>query len=266
MGRKSIAQQFENLEAAGDKAFIAYIMAGDGGLLNLKDQILQLESAGVSIVELGIPFSDPVADGPAIQEAGKRALAEGVTLKEVLTAVAGFKDEINIPIVIMTYANPVLRLGVGNFAVLCKEASISGVIIPDVPYEESAEFEVPLKDVDIALIRFVTLTSSKARMEEVLKTAEGFVYAVTVNGTTGVRDGFDDSLGAHLEAVRQVSPVPVCAGFGIKTREQAREIGAHCDGVIVGSRIVELLHAGQAEKIADLIPESAGIEKVRQID
>lgn len=259
MGRKSIAQQFEHLEAAGDKAFIAYIMAGDGGLSNLKDQILQLESAGVSIVELGIPFSDPVADGPAIQEAGKRALAEGVTLKDVLTAVAGFKDEVNIPIVIMTYANPVLRLGVGHFAALCEEAGISGVIIPDVPYEEAAEFEVPLKRLDIALIRFVTLTSSKARMEEVLKTAEGFVYAVTVNGTTGVRDGFDESLGAHLEAVRRVSPVPVCAGFGIKTREQAEEIGAHCDGVIVGSRIVELMHAGQAEKIADLIPGSGRI-------
>ncbi|WP_342388631.1 tryptophan synthase subunit alpha [Salinicoccus bachuensis] len=254
MSRMELEKAFGTLKAQDEKAFIAYIMAGDGGLQNLKGQIQSLEAAGVSIVELGIPFSDPVADGPAIQAAGQRALAQGVTLEKVLAELARIRQEVSIPVVIMTYANPVLRLGADRFATLAHEAGVSGVIIPDVPLEEEKEFGAPLAKYDIAMIRFITLTSSEARIKEVIEGAEGFIYAVTVNGTTGVRDGFEDSLYDHLEKISRASDVPVCAGFGINDAQQAEKIGAHCDGVIVGSRIVNLLNAGRAEEIKSLIP------------
>lgn len=257
MSKFMIEEKFNTLRKQGEKAFIAYIMAGDGGLSRLKDQILTLEASGVSIVELGIPFSDPVADGPAIQAAGQRALAEGVTLEGVLTELAEIKSEISIPIVIMSYANPVLRLGPDKFAALAHTAGVSGVILPDVPLEQEAEFGAPLAKYDIASIRFVTLTSSKERIREVTAEAEGFVYAVTVNGTTGVREGFDTSLYEHLERITEGSNAPVCAGFGISTREQAKQVGAACDGVIVGSRIVNLLHEGKSGEIKEIVPQKS---------
>ncbi len=250
-----IEETFNKLKEKDEKAFIAYIMAGDGGLSELKKQILTLEASGVSIVELGIPFSDPVADGPAIQAAGQRALGDGVTLQAVLEALAEIKAEISIPVVIMSYANPVLRMGPDRFAELSHEAGVSGVILPDVPLEQESEFGAPLAKYDIANIRFVTLTSSEDRIREVTAEAEGFVYAVTVNGTTGVRQGFDDSLYEHLARISEVSNALVCAGFGISTREQAAEVGAACDGVIVGSRIVNLLHEGRDDEIKALVPK-----------
>jgi len=262
MSKFKMEDTFNRLEAKDEKAFIAYIMAGDGGLSDLGRQIRDLESAGVSIVELGIPFSDPVADGPEIQAAGRRALAEGVTLEAVLLELARIKAEISIPVVIMSYANPVLRLGTKKFARLAHEAGVAGVILPDVPFEQEGEFGEPLAKYDIANIRFVTLTSSPERIREVTETAEGFVYAVTVKGTTGVRDGFDDSLYDHLSRITEVSNAPVCAGFGISTQEQAARVGAACDGVIVGSRIVNLLHEGKADEISQIVPQKSVLEKV----
>ncbi|MCG1010070.1 tryptophan synthase subunit alpha [Salinicoccus sp. ID82-1] len=259
MSRMKMEQTFESLGNEGKKAFIAYIMAGDGGLENLKHQMLSLEAAGASVIELGIPFSDPVADGPVIQAAGQRALAEGVTLRGILEELARIKDDISIPVVLMTYANPVLRLGADTFAEMSDEAGVSGVIMPDVPLEESGEFEVPLRRYDITMIRFITLSSSEERIKEVMEGAEGFIYAVTVRGTTGARAGFDASLYDHLESISKMTDVPVCAGFGIGSREQAEAVGSHCDGVIVGSRIVELMHENNIEEIEALIPENADI-------
>lgn len=254
MTKQKLADAFKRVEDAGKKAFTAYIMAGDGGLHTLKDTILLLEHSGVTVVELGIPFSDPVADGPVIQEAGKRALKENVTLSGVLAELSSFKDDISIPVVIMTYANPVFNLGAEVFAERCAEAGVSGVIIPDVPMEEEAEFKGPLSEQDIALIRFVTLTSTDERIEETVKDAEGFVYAVTVNGITGARAGFAGDLQAHLSKIAAKSPVPVLAGFGVSSKEQAEQLGAACGGVIVGSKIVQLLHEGKGSDIKQLIP------------
>ncbi|AKG73320.1 tryptophan synthase subunit alpha [Salinicoccus halodurans] len=267
MSKFLIEETFSALKEKDEKAFIAYIMAGDGGLSELKNQILTLEASGVSIVELGIPFSDPVADGPSIQAAGQRALARGVTLEAVLEELARIKSEISIPVVIMTYANPVLRLGPDKFADLAHAAGVSGVILPDVPLEQEDEFGAPLAKYDIVNIRFVTLTSSGERIREVTGEAEGFVYAVTVNGTTGAREGFDETLYGHLEHITEVSNAPVCAGFGIGTREQAEAVGAACDGVIVGSRIVNLLHEGKAEEIKGIIPRksAAGSQSSKNI-
>lgn len=254
MTKFKMAEAFQRVNDQGKKAFTAYIMAGDGGLHTLKDTILLLEQSGVTVIELGIPFSDPVADGPVIQEAGQRALKEKVTLTEILHELASFKEEIQVPIVIMTYANPVFKIGADRFADLCDTAGVSGVIIPDVPMEEEAEFKEPLAKHNIAMIRFVTLTSSSERIAETVKDAEGFIYAVTVNGITGARAGFAGDLNAHLSRIAEQSPVPVLAGFGVSSKEQAETLGAACGGVIVGSKIVQLLHEGKGSEIKQLIP------------
>ncbi|MFJ7935354.1 tryptophan synthase subunit alpha [Sporosarcina sp. NPDC096371] len=226
----------------GDKAFVPYIMAGDGGLKALKEQILFLQEVGVTAIELGIPFSDPVADGPVIQEAGERALAHGVTLRKVLKELTHFIDEVTVPLVIMTYLNPVLSYGIQEFIKDCGDGGVSGLIIPDLPLEESELLRDALVDSEVALIQLVSLTSPPERIEKITAAGEGFIYAVTVNGITGVRDGFGDDLQTHLEGLKAVSPVPVLAGFGISTPEQVRTIGAFADGVIVGSAIVDAFH------------------------
>jgi tryptophan synthase alpha chain len=240
----------------GDKAFVPYIMAGDGGLDTLKRKILFLQGVGVTAIEIGIPFSDPVADGPVIQEAGERALAHGVTLRSVLKELASFTEEVTVPLVIMTYLNPILRYGIDEFVKDCRGSGVSGLIVPDLPLEESELLRIPLAESDIALIPLVSLTSPPERIRKITAAGEGFVYAVTVNGITGVRDGFDDNLAAHLEQLKEISPVPVLAGFGISTPEQVQSISELADGVIVGSAIVDALHRQDLKTVEALVTAS----------
>ncbi|CAM3190892.1 tryptophan synthase subunit alpha [Filibacter tadaridae] len=226
----------------GEKAFIPYIMAGDDGLHTLKDNLLFLQEAGVTAIEIGIPFSDPVADGPVIQQAGERALAHGVTLRSVVEELTAIGNEIRIPLIIMTYLNPVLRYGIGEFVEDCRRIGLGGLIIPDLPLEESGLLRSALDGSGIALVPLVSLTSPNERIQKITATGEGFIYAVTVNGITGVRNEFEDNLALHFEHLKAVSPVPVLAGFGISTPEQVRAIGGLADGVIVGSAIVDAFH------------------------
>lgn len=237
----------------GGKAFIPYIMAGDGGLSKLKETILFLQRAGVTAIELGIPFSDPVADGPVIQAAGERALADGVTLRKVLQEVATFQDEVNVPLVIMTYLNPVLRYGIPAFVEDCKKSGIKGLIIPDLPLEESSLLTEKLQGTGIGLVQLVSLTSPLERLQRIVEASEGFVYAVTVNGITGEREAFADHLADHFAQLKKVSSLPVLAGFGISTPAQVRSMGALSDGVIVGSAIVDALHRQDFDKVTALI-------------
>ncbi|MBE3102887.1 MAG: tryptophan synthase subunit alpha [Bacilli bacterium] len=248
--------------ATGGRAFIPYIMAGDGGLSKLRKQLLFLQEAGATAVELGIPFSDPVADGPTIQEAGKRALAEGITLRGVLEEIGRLQNEVTIPIVLMTYLNPVFQYGIEAFAKTCAEVGVSGLIVPDLPLEESAIVHDEFIKYDLALIQLVSLTSPQDRIERIAKASEGFLYAVTVTGITGARAEFALNIGEHLAKLKELSSVPVMAGFGISTPEQVREMGKLADGVIVGSRIVDALHAGDLESIRELIAASKGVEIV----
>lgn len=237
----------------GGKAFVPYIMAGDGGIEKLKRDILFLQESGVTAIELGIPFSDPVADGPVIQVAGERALAHGVTLRKILQAIRAFKDDVTVPLVLMTYLNPILRYGIDQFVADCIDAEVSGIIVPDLPLEESALLKPALEEGEIALIPLVSLTSPAERIKEIVAESEGFIYAVTVNGITGVRDGFGNELASHLQTLKDMSPVPVLAGFGISTAEQVQGIGASVDGVIVGSAIVQALHEEDYEKVKVLV-------------
>ncbi|WP_459500795.1 tryptophan synthase subunit alpha [Bacillus sp. C1] len=249
MGVERITAAFRN----GKKAFIPYVMGGDGGLEKLKEQICFFDRAGASVIEIGIPFSDPVADGPTIQRAGKRALDNGTTLEGIFEALAEVRKEVNIPFVLMTYLNPVLAFGKERFIGRCLESGIDGIIVPDLPYEEQEIMAPLLRDANIALIPLVTITSPVERIEKITSEAQGFVYAVTVAGVTGVRQGFRQELHSYLEKVKEHVHLPVVAGFGIATSEHIEEMISACDGVVVGSKVIELLEAEAHEEICGLI-------------
>ncbi|MEB2279127.1 tryptophan synthase subunit alpha [Lysinibacillus xylanilyticus] len=255
----TLQQAIEEAKIAGNKAFIPYIMAGDGGLETLKPTILKLQQMAVTAIEVGIPFTDPVADGPTIEQAGERALAEGVTLRKVLEALASFKKEIQVPLVVMTYFNPVLAFGLEAFAKACVAGGVKGLIVPDVPLEESAVLCDTLNPHGIDIVQLVSLTSPPERIARIVAASQGFVYAVTVNGITGVRTTFANDLQDHLARLRRASQIPVLAGFGISTPEQVVNMGALSDGVIVGSAIVTALHEGNLEKIEALVSASKDV-------
>ena len=256
MSNEKIAAYFKQVQNKGNKLFIPYIMAGDGGLDILNDRIQFLEDSGVAAIELGIPFSDPVADGATIQQAGIRALNDGVTLEKVLHTIRPFKDDRAVPIILMTYINPIFRYGVDQFAKMCADAGVSGVIIPDVPMEEESLVKEALAANHIAFIRLAAMTSPNERLEKIAAQSEGFLYAVSVTGTTGERAEHQERVYDYLADLKQFANVPVLAGFGVSTPEQAHRLSAHCDGVIVGSKIVSLLHEGREEEVRKLIEES----------
>lgn len=251
-----LSDAIQKVISGGDKTFIPYIMAGDGGLDKLKQTILKLQEFGVTTIEVGIPFTDPVADGPTIQKAGERALANGTTLQKVLTTLGAFADELTIPLVAMTYLNPILAYGVEKFAQNAYEAGIRGVIIPDMPLEEADIVQPALRNSGIDLIQLVTLTSTDERIEKLTKASEGFIYAVTVNGITGARSTFASSLEDHFKRIKSYTNLPVLAGFGISTPEHVKSFSSFSDGVIVGSKIVDSLHQNDWDTIKELINAS----------
>jgi len=244
----TLQQAIDQTKLAGHKAFIPYMMAGDGGLETVKPTILKLQQLGVTAIEVGIPFTDP-----------ERALVAGVTLRKVLQALASFKEEITVPLVIMTYFNPVLAYGLEAFAQACVAGGVKGIIVPDVPLEESGILREALNPHSIDVIQLVSLTSPPERITRIAAASQGFVYAVTVNGITGERSNFATNLEQHFASLRQASPIPVLAGFGISTPEQVKSMGMLGDGVIVGSAVVTALHEGRMEAIEALIAASKGI-------
>lgn len=256
MGIEKIDRALKEKRDEKKNIFVPYIMAGDGGLDILEERISFLQDCGVAAIELGIPFSDPVADGSTIQAAGQRALENGTTLTKVLEILRQFKERRSIPIILMTYINPILSYGLQGFASDCKAAGVDGVIIPDVPLEEESLVADVLQEHAIAFIRLAALTSTKERLEELAKRSEGFLYAVSVTGTTGERATHEKNVNAYLQNLKKVCSVPVLAGFGVSTSEQAQELSSHCDGVIVGSKIVKLLDEGKDNQVRELIEGS----------
>ncbi|ASI34888.1 MULTISPECIES: tryptophan synthase subunit alpha [unclassified Exiguobacterium] len=248
-----LEQAIRTVNDRGEKAFIPYVMGGDGGIDRLPDILAFLERSGATAIEVGVPFSDPVADGPVIQEAGLRALAHEVSLHDVLEAIRVARQETTVPIVVMTYLNPIFRFGIDAFLATCREVGVDGLIIPDLPLEQSAQFFAKHDKQDIALVQLVSLTSPIERIQKIANQSEGFLYAVTVNGTTGGQTTFGESLEAHLANVAELSPVPVLAGFGISTPAHVKQLGASVAGVIVGSKIVELLQQEDTSAIEQLM-------------
>lgn len=256
MAKDRLERAIQQKVTEGKNVFIPYIMAGDGGLDQLETQIAFLEKCGVTAIEIGIPFSDPVADGPIIQAAGKRSLANGTTLVSVLKKLQSLANKYSTPIILMTYLNPIVAYGIEKFTMDCIAANVDGIIIPDLPLEEEAMITPFLQKQDIALIRLATLTSPADRLKQLTERAEGFLYAVSVTGTTGKRASFRSDVKRYLQTLKKHSSVPVLVGFGISGPEQARELAEHCDGIIVGSAIVDLLHQKKFDEINIFIKDS----------
>ncbi|KAA9025769.1 tryptophan synthase subunit alpha [Niallia endozanthoxylica] len=254
-----LEKALQNVKLGHEKAFVPYIMAGDGGLDVLESRIRFLEECGATAIEIGIPFSDPVADGPVIQQAGIRALKAGTTVKKIIETIESFRSKVNIPLIFMTYMNPILAYGKEAFIADCKRIGIDGLILPDLPIEEEETIEPLAKIAGIEIIRLVTLNSSDERIKTISNKGNGFLYAVTVNGITGARQGFHVELHKHLQRVKDLSPLPVFAGFGISTPEHIKEMTQFCDGVIVGSKIVDLFEQKDEARIKELIQTAKSV-------
>ena len=208
-----------------------------------------LEEAGADIIELGMPFSDPIADGPTIQLSSERALSAGTTLEGILAAVRKVRKSSSIPIILMGYLNPVHAYGYERFASDAVNAGVDGVLLVDMPLEESKEFSDCAKEYDLKVIFLLTPTSDKSRVTKVAKQADGFIYYVTVTGVTGVRKDVSGSLAAELEKIRKFVKLPIVAGFGISSPEQAADVARLADGVVIGSAIVKLFEHYSGEKL-----------------
>ncbi len=222
------------------KAFIAFISAGDPDLESTEKFILTLEKAGADLIELGIPFSDPIADGIVIQKANLRALAGGVTIDKIFNMVKNVRPKTQVPLVFLTYMNPVFNFGYDEFFKKCSECGIDGVIIPDLPFEEQPEILIYSEKYGIDVISFIAPTS-KDRIEKIAKNARGFIYAASSMGVTGVRAKITTDLKSMIDTAKKVSKTPCAVGFGINTREQVKEIEKIADGSIVGSAIVKII-------------------------
>lgn len=236
-----IDRKFQELKKENKKAFIAYITAGDPSLEAAKRIVLTLEDAGVDIIELGIPFSDPLADGPVIQAASHRALQNKVTLKKVFRMVGILRKATDIPIAFMTYYNPVLRYGVGKFINSCKHNGVDGVIIPDLPYEEAGDLIRCAKKEGIAAIFLAAPTSTRKRIRNIVKNSTGFIYYVSLTGVTGARRNLPSKVASNVRMIKSITKKPVAVGFGISAPRQARDIVKIADGAIVGSAIVKII-------------------------
>ena len=243
-----IAETFEALRKEGRKALIPYISAGDPNLDTTRRIVLELERCGANIVELGVPFSDPVADGPTIQRASLRALQQGATLKGIVETVAAIRKNSGIPIALMTYYNPILAYGVQKFCWEAARAGVDGLIIPDLPPEEAGDLIASCREQNIATVFLVAPTSSEDRIEKIDTHTTGFLYCVSLTGVTGARDSMGDDVPAFMETVRNRSTHPLAIGFGISTPGHAQEAANLADGIIVGSAIINVIEQCKTEE------------------
>jgi len=236
-----IQQCFEGLKSSDQKGFIAYICAGDPGLEETVDTVLRLEDAGADIIELGIPFSDPLADGVVNQLAAARALEAGTTVGGVLDAVQKVRTRSQVPLVFMTYVNPIYARGYETFAADASEAGVDGILTTDLPVEESDEYAHALQAHGLDNIYLVAPTSTDDRIERICRNGSGFIYCVSREGVTGMQDKISDSASGLLQKTRSQTSLPIALGFGVSTTDQARAAVQHADAVIVGSAIVNRL-------------------------
>lgn len=230
----NIAKAFEN-----GKAFIPFITCGDPSLEVTEEIVYAMAEAGADLIELGIPFSDPTAEGPVIQEANIRALAGGVTTDRIFDLVRRIRKKVRVPMVFMTYANVVFSYGADRFLRTSREIGMDGLILPDIPYEEKGEFDDICKAYDLDLISLIAPTSHD-RISKIAADANGFVYCVSSLGVTGTRTSITTDIGAMVALVKKAKDIPCAVGFGISNPEQAKQMAASADGVIVGSAIVKL--------------------------
>ncbi len=239
-----ISQVFQKARKKGEKVFIPFITAGDPDFEITRQLCLIFEEKGADIIELGVPFSDPLADGPVIQRASKRSLSKGTTLKMICEFVKRLRNNTQLPIALMSYYNPIISHGLDVAFAWMNEAGVDGLICPDLPPEEGEELIILGREYDIATVFFLAPTSTRKRIELVAKKATGFIYYVSVTGVTGPRERLPLTIKDHLRQIKAITDVPIVVGFGISNPEQAAELVAWADGVIVGSAIIKILEKG----------------------
>ena len=227
----------------GEPAIVAFMTAGFPLAEKFREHLLAV-AAGADVVEIGVPFTDPMADGMTIQRSSQAALKQGVSLRWILGELAAMQRPA-APLVLMSYLNPLLQYGYERLAVDAASAGVCGFIVPDLPFDEGAELRAALAKTGVALVQMVTPVTTPTRLAEVCAASEGFVYAVTMTGTTGKNVAVPDTVLDYLDQVTAASPVPVCAGFGIRSREQVEKLRGHVAGVVVGSALVEVLERGE---------------------
>jgi tryptophan synthase alpha chain len=249
-----LATTFQRLRASGERALVTYFTAGDPSLEATARLAAEAERRGADVIELGVPFSDPLADGPVIQRAGQRALAAGASLVRVLETVKTLRAEVRAPIVLLTYYNPVLAFGLRPFAEAAAKAGVDGVIVADLPPEEAGPLGAEAEPVGLDVVHLAAPTSTTDRLRLIARRSRGFIYLVSLTGVTGERAALSRELEAQVRALRLVTTKPVCVGFGIGRPEQVAAVGRLADGVIVGSAIVRLVEerAGSPTLISDV--------------
>jgi len=240
---------------SGHKALIPYVTVGYPSVEDTLKVVPILADSGCDIVELGIPFSDPLADGATIQKASFHALRNGVTPALCLEVAEKLSRKVDVPLVFMTYFNPVLSYGLDKFCGACARSGVDGLIIPDLPPDEGSELEEVTRKHNLDLIYLLAPTSSDERIRLVADRARGFIYLVSVTGVTGARDSLPTELNSFVGRVRKTAKQPLCIGFGISTPEQARQVARMADGVIVGSRIIQLMETDGLESVGNLVRE-----------
>lgn len=252
-GRSSVPESrldktFLRLKTEGRKALITYLMAGDPNLEQTEQLVLELEKAGADIIELGVPFSDPIADGPVIQQAAERALRSGTTLRAILLTVRRLRTRSEVPLVFMAYYNSIHAFGPERFCREAAEAGVDGLIVPDMPPDEAGPLQGPAAAAGLQLIFLLAPTSTAERRAYVARRSHGFVYYVSLTGITGAKLGKVSEIGRNVEQIRKVSQTPIAVGFGVTTPEDAADVAAVADAVIVGSAVVKQIAAGQQQQ------------------
>lgn len=244
-----IDSMFAELKKQNKKALITFITAGDPDFDTTEQLILEMERQGANLIELGVPFSDPIAEGPIIQEASLRSLQGGTTLEGIFELVKKLRTKTEIPLVFMMYINTIYRFGVERFFSLCQETGIDAVIVPDLPFEEHDEMDECAYAHGVYPINLVAPTS-KDRIAAIAANSKGFLYCVSSTGVTGVRNTFQTDFDSFFDTIKQHASIPYCVGFGISSPEQVKQMKTYCDGVIVGSAIVKMIGQEQKSSVA----------------
>jgi tryptophan synthase alpha chain len=241
--RDSISEAVKAASLDGEPALVAFLTAGYPSREKFREH-LQAVAAGADVVEIGVPFTDPMADGVTIQRSSQAALAQGVSLRWILSELEAMPP-VRTPLLLMSYLNPLLAYGLDHLADAAARARVAGFIVPDLPFDESSELRKALDAHEIAMVQMVTPVTKPDRMKQLCESSQGFVYAVTMTGTTGKNVAVPAEVMGYLDRVRALAKVPVCAGFGIRSREQVLRLRGHVDGVVVGSALVEVLERGE---------------------
>jgi tryptophan synthase alpha chain len=241
--RDRISTAIRSAASRGDPAIVGFLTAGHPRKQTFRDDLRAIAS-GADVVEIGVPFTDPMADGVTVQRSSHSALAQGVTLRWILGELIAM-PKVDAPLLLMSYLNPLLAFGLEALATAAARANVAGFIVPDLPFDESDDLRAALEPEGLALVQMVTPVTKPERLAQVCESSQGFIYAVTMTGTTGKHVAVPNEVLSYLDRVRAVAKLPICAGFGIRSREQVERLSGHVDGVVIGSALVEVLERNE---------------------